>query len=151
MKNNITICLLVIAIIFTGKFGFYLLKRYTDFSLNFSGGTEDFSKPITAVDGKSFGKNGQFTFELFRNGTFIIDGKSGYAWQRSDSYRDSAIIRSTKALPETYKITVVAGEVDYGLNIIKGLPSDPEYKDKGGPKGFNGFYLIALCWIQEGL
>ncbi|MBI3618032.1 MAG: hypothetical protein HY210_07445 [Candidatus Omnitrophica bacterium] len=44
---------------------------------------EDFSKPVKAVSGKSFGKNGQLTFELYRNGIFLIDGKSGYAWQRN--------------------------------------------------------------------
>lgn len=103
---------------------------------------EDFSKPIKAVSGKSFGKDHQLTFELYRNGTFLIDGKSGYAWQKSDSYRDSAFIRSTKALPETYKISVVLGNIDYGLENISGLPQDPEYTE--GPRDENGCYLIAI-------
>ena len=103
---------------------------------------ENFSKPIKAVSGKSFGKDGQLTFELYRNGTFVIDGKSGYAWQKSASYRDSAIIRSTKALPKTYKISVVVGGIDYGLENISGLPQDPEYTE--GPQNENGSYLIAI-------
>ena len=103
---------------------------------------ENFSKPIKAVSGKSFGKDDQLTFELYRNGTFLIDGKSGYAWQKSDSYRDSAIIRSTNALPETYKISVVVGDIDYGLKNISGLPQDPEYTE--GPQNENGCYLIAI-------
>lgn len=104
--------------------------------------TEDFSKPIKAVSGKSFGKDNWLTFELYRNGTFVIDDESGYAWQKSDSYRDSAIIRSTKALPETYKISVVVGDIDYGLENISGLPQDPEYSE--GPRNENGCYLIAI-------
>ncbi|GEM_PF-2468893 len=104
--------------------------------------TEDFSKGIKAVSGKSFGTDGQLTFELYRNGTFVIDGESGYAWQKSDSYRDSAIIRSTHALPETYKISAVVGNINYGLENIAGLPQDPEYAE--GPKNENGCYLIAI-------
>jgi hypothetical protein len=103
---------------------------------------EDFSKPVKAVSGKAFGKEDQLTFELFRNGTFLIDGKSGYAWQRSDSYRDSAIIRSTNPLPETYKISVVVGGIDYGLENISGLPPDPEYKE--GPQNENGCYFLTI-------
>ena len=103
---------------------------------------EDFSKPVKAVSGKSFGTEGQLTFELYRNGTFLIDGKSGYARQKSDSYRDSATIRSTQALPETYKISVVVGDIDYGLENISGLPQDPEYTE--GPRNENGCYLIAI-------
>ena len=67
---------------------------------------EDFTKSTLAVNGKSFGKNNQLTFELFRNGTFVIDGESGHAWQKSKSYRDSAFIRSTNPLSKTYKIMV---------------------------------------------
>lgn len=103
---------------------------------------EDFSKPVKAVSGKSFGKDNQLTFELYRNGTFGIDGKSGYALQKSDSYRDSALIRSAKTLPETYKISVVVGDIDYGLENISGLPQDPEYTE--GPQNENGCYLIAI-------
>ena len=104
--------------------------------------TEDFSKGIKAVSGKSFGADDQLTFELYRNGTFVIDGESGYALQRSDSYRDSAIIRSTRALPETYKISVVVGGIDYELENISGLPRDPQYSE--GPQNENGCYLIAI-------
>lgn len=103
---------------------------------------EDFLSPVKAVSGKSFGKNGQLTFELFRNGTFLIDGESGYAWQKSDSYRDSAFIRSTNALPKTYKVSVVVGDIDYGLGKIKGLGQDPEYSE--GPANENGCYLLAI-------
>ena len=103
---------------------------------------EDFSKPITAGAGKSFGKDGAFTFELFREGTFIIDGNSNYAWQKSDSYRDSAFIRSTHALPETYKVSATVGDIDYDLSNIEGLSNDPEYKE--GPRNENGVYLLAV-------
>jgi len=104
--------------------------------------TEDFTKPIEAISSKNFGEHGQLTFELYRNGTFIIDGKSGYVWQRSDSYRDSAIIRSTHPLPKTYKISAVVGEIDYGLEKLRLLENDPEYKE--GPLNENGCYLLAI-------
>ena len=103
---------------------------------------ESFSKPMTAEAGKSFGKNKQLTFELYRGGTFVIDGQSGFAWQKSDSYRDSAFIRSTNALPKTYKVSVVVGDIDYGLEKIEGLPQDPEYSE--GPQNENGCYLLAI-------
>ena len=85
---------------------------------------ERFSSPIIARNGSAFGPENKFTFSLDRNGTFIIDGKSGYAWEKSDSYRDSAIIRSTKPLPKTYKISVIIGDIDYGLDKIEGLQND---------------------------
>ncbi|MFH0764085.1 MAG: glycoside hydrolase domain-containing protein [Candidatus Omnitrophota bacterium] len=104
--------------------------------------TEDFSQPIVAQDGKTFGEYGQFTFELFRNGTFVIDGKSGAAWQRSNRYSDVAIIRSTKPLPKTYKISAVVGEIDYDLSKVKFVENDPQYKE--GPLNENGCYLLAI-------
>jgi hypothetical protein len=103
---------------------------------------EKFDKAISAAAGKQFGQENQLTFELFRNGTFDIDGRSGYALERSDSYRDSAFIRSTNKLPKTYKISIVAGEIDYNLEKIEKLPQDPEYPE--GPQNENGCYLIAI-------
>ena len=102
---------------------------------------EEFKKPLAAVSGQTFGRLDQLTFELFRNGTFEIDG-SGTARQKSASYRDSAFIRSTKQLPKTYKITIVAGEIDYNLNKIQSLKQDPEYPE--GPQNENGCYLLAI-------
>ena len=102
----------------------------------------DFSTPMSPVSGQRFGDKGQLTFELYRNGTFQIDGKSGLAWQRSPSYRDSAIIRSTDPLPKTYKISAVVGDIDYGLSNIDGLGPDPEYKE--GPADENGCYLLTV-------
>jgi len=104
--------------------------------------TEDFSKPIITKSGKQFGKDGAFTFELFRGGTFVIDGKSGYALQKSDSYRDSAFIRSTHALPETYKVSATVGDIEYDLSNIEKLSNDPDYKE--GPRNENGVYLLAI-------
>mgnify|MGYP001608464336 FL=1 len=103
---------------------------------------ENFDKAISAVAGKQFGQKNQLTFELFRNGTFDIDGLSGYAWQRSNNYQDSAFIRSTKKLPNTYKISIVVGEIDYNLEEISKLPQDPEYPE--GPQNENGCYFIAI-------
>lgn len=103
---------------------------------------ENFTKPITVGDGKIFGDYGQLTFELYRGGTFVIDGESGFAWQKSGSYRDSAIIRSTKPLPKTYKLSVEVGEIDYDLDNLAGLSNDPEYKE--GPLDENGAYLLAI-------
>lgn len=103
---------------------------------------EKFDRPLTAQAGKGFGKDNQLTFELFRNGTFLIDGQTGYAFQKSNSYRDSAYIRSTNKLPKTYKISIVVGEIDYNLDKIQRLPKDPEYPE--GPKNENGAYLIAI-------
>ncbi len=108
--------------------------------------TEDFRKQLVPVSGTAFGELDQLTFELFRNGTFEIDGDTGYAWQKSRSYRDSAFIRSTKPLPKTYKITVVAGEIDYNLDKISKLPKDPEYPE--GPTNENGAYLIAITDVK---
>ena len=90
----------------------------------------------------SFVKFNQLTFELFRQGTFVVDGQSGYALQKSGSYRDSAFIRSTNPLPETYKVSVTLGEIDYGLEKINGLPKDDEYQE--GPQNENGAYLLAI-------
>lgn len=103
---------------------------------------ENFTKPIESVSGKNFGSQGQLTFELYRSGTFIIDGLSGFAWQRSDNYSDSAIIRSTNPLPKTYKISAVVGEINYDLSNIEGLPQDPKYKE--GPQNENGCYLLTV-------
>ncbi len=104
--------------------------------------TLKFDEPISAASGKSFGKFNQLTFELFRAGTFVIDGTSGFAEQKSGSYRDSAFIRSTEPLPSTYKISVVVGEIDYPLENIEGLPQDPEYSE--GPQNENGCYLLSI-------
>lgn len=102
---------------------------------------EDFSQAVPAVSGKSFGRDGQLTLELFREGTFIIDG-SGVAHQKSPNYGDSAIIRSTDPLPPTYKITAVVGHIDYGLDNLAGLTPDPEYPE--GPLNENGCYLLTI-------
>ena len=103
---------------------------------------EDFSKPMMAKAPESFGKYKQLTFELHRAGTFLIDGKSGYAWQKSESYLDSAFIRSTHELPKTYKISVTVGDIGYDLENIRGLANDPNYPE--GPKNENGCYLLAI-------
>ena len=104
--------------------------------------TEGFSRMVQAMDGKSFGRYGQLSFELYRNGTFEIDGKLGYALQKSSGYRDAAIIRSTHPLPKTYKISAVVGGIDYGLEKIENLAGDPEYPE--GPNNENGCYLLAM-------
>jgi len=103
---------------------------------------EDFSKPIVAAAGEAFGDQGQFTFELYRGGKFIIDGESSFAWQKSDSYRDVAIIRSTNPLPKTYRISAIVGDIDYDLSKINGLENDSEYEE--GPRNENGCYLLAI-------
>ena len=145
MGKNGIILLLILAIAGVLTAGVWMLN---DLIGGGSGGghtvvvKEEFDKPKEAGDGKNFGDKGQLTFELFRNGTFTIDGNSGYAWQKSNSYRDSAIIRTTDPLPPTYKITVVAGDIDYDLENIAGLANDPEYRE--GPKNENGFYFIAI-------
>ncbi len=123
------------------------LKRRADALLHFRFSfqkqvVEKFNKALPAVSGQSFGRFNQLTFELFRNGTFEIDGDSGYAWQKSRSYRDSAFIRSTQALPKTYKITIEAGEIDYTLDKVQKLPKDKEYPE--GPQNENGVYLLAI-------
>ncbi len=105
-------------------------------------GKELFSKPIIPKDGMHFGEGGELVFELFRGGTFVIDGASGLAWQRSDSYGDSAIIRSARSLGERYRVAVEVGEIDYGLENLKGLGQDPDYSE--GPLNENGCYLLAI-------
>ena len=90
---------------------------------------EDFSKQFEVANGKSFGDHDQLTFELYRGGTFKINTDLGYIVQESNSYRDSAIIRSTKPLPTTYKISVTVGEIEYDLSNIAGLNKDPEYDE----------------------
>ena len=103
---------------------------------------EKFSEKLEAKEGMAFGAKGALSFELYRGGAFIIDGKSGVAWQKSNSYEDVAIIRSTEKLPDTYKITVVVGDIDYDLEKIMGLQSDPRYPE--GPLNENGCYLLAI-------
>lgn len=109
---------------------------------------ENFSESIQVKDGRRCGKEGWLTFELYRQGTFLINGTSGYAWQISNSYRDSAIIRSSKPLPDTYKISIVAGEIDYDLEKIKDLDGDPEYEE--GPQKENGCYLLSITDTKPG-
>lgn len=82
------------------------------------------------------------TFELYRGGTFAKDSKTGALHEISNSYRDSAIIRSTNPLPSTYKISAVVGKIDYGLENIRGLGMDPEYSE--GPQNENGCYLLVI-------
>ena len=53
-----------------------------------------------------------------------------------------ALIRCANALPKTYKISVVVGGIDYGLEKIEGLLPDPQYKE--GPANENGAYLLAI-------
>ena len=137
LKALVVIAAIAILVIVAGIAAALLFKKGNE--VHFS---ENFQNPIVAEDGKSFGMEDFLTFELFRNGTFQIDGKSGNAKQVSKSYRDSAWIRSTKALPSEYKITVLAGEIDYGLERISGIQNDPEYSE--GPKKQNGCYLIAI-------
>ncbi len=103
---------------------------------------ETFSSPIVAQKGATFGPQNQFTFSLDQKGTFVIDGASGLAWEKSGSYRDSAIIRSTNPLPKTYKITAVVGGIDYGLENIANLSNDPEFPE--GPLNENGCYLLTI-------
>lgn len=150
MGKNRLIILLIIAILLILGAGSALLGHLLGGGQN--GGTgshngrflvqEEFDEAMDAVDGQSFGDKGRLTFELFRNGTFVIDGQSGLAWQKSASYRDAAIIRTTDPLPKTYKISVLLGEIDYDLDHIKGLANDPEYTE--GPRNENGCYLIAI-------
>lgn len=103
---------------------------------------EEFNSPISAAAQKTFGKNNQLTFELYRNGTFEIDGKSGYAHEKSNSYRDSAYIRNTVKLPKAYKISIVVSDIDYNLEKINTLPPDPDYPE--GPRNENGCYLLSI-------
>ena len=103
---------------------------------------ENFSTPILPRNGAAFGPQNQFTFSMDQNGTFIIDGKSGFAWEKSDSYRDSAFIRSTNPLPKTYKISAIVGDIDYGLDKIDGLKNDPNFSE--GPLNENGCYLLTI-------
>ena len=104
--------------------------------------TEEFKRRLTARDGQAFGKQGQLTFELYRGGTFVVDGKTGYALQKSEHYGDVALIRSTDPLPPTFQISVVVGDLDYDLSKIEGLPNDPQYPE--GPRNENGCYLLAI-------
>lgn len=102
----------------------------------------EFKEPLDVRPGKTFGPEGRFSFELFRNGTFEIDTKARVAVQRSDHYGDVALIRSSKPLPRTYKISVVVGEIDYGLEKLAGLSNDPQYPE--GPLNENGCYLLSV-------
>ena len=103
--------------------------------------TETFDQAITAQEDHSFGFKNQLTFELDKNGTFLIPG-NGIAEQISESYLDSSIIRSTTPLPATYKISVIIGNINYGLENIEGIPNDPAYPE--GPTNENGVYLLSI-------
>ena len=104
--------------------------------------TEEFTSPVAAKSGASFGTEGWLTFELYRGGTFVIDGASDVAVQQSPSYRDVALIRSTKALPKTYTVRATVGKIDYELEAVEGLAPDPNYDE--GPRNENGCYLLAI-------
>lgn len=104
--------------------------------------TEEFSRPLVARDGARFGTRHWLMFELYRQGTFVIDGQSGFAWQRSDRYPDTAILRSTDALPPQYKVSAVVGEIEYTLSALEGMAQDPQYAE--GPQNENGCYLLVI-------
>lgn len=105
-----------------------------------------FDQSIEIISGKPFGPEGWLTAELFRGGKVMVDVKEKHAIQHSASYRDSAWIRSTKPLPKRYKISVVIGGIDYGLEKIQGLPPDPQYSE--GPRNENGVYLLAITDVE---
>jgi len=102
-----------------------------------------FTAPLAAADGLAFGPEGWLTFELVRGGTFLIDGRSGVAWQRSDDYRDAALIRSTDPLPPTYTVRVEVGEIAYDLDRVRGLPHRMTGADSPGDE--NGCYLLVIA------
>ncbi len=121
------------------------LSSVFDFNIKLGGANQvvhEFAEDLPVAAGKSFGRYNQLTFELFRGGTFVIDKKSKMAVQKSDHYGDVALIRSTHPLPKTYKVSVVVGEIDYGLENIEGLSPDPDYSE--GPLNENGCYLLAI-------
>ena len=122
--------------------GFYLGSESASHFGSAVSSFADFKKPLEARAGKNFSPAKQFTFELYRNGDFVIDGRSGYAAQLSPSYRDSAFIRSTKPLPKTYKVSAVVGHIEYDLENLEGLRPDPDYEE--GPLNENGVYLMTI-------
>ncbi len=103
---------------------------------------ETFFIPMTPHNGMAFGPGNAFTFSMDKGGAFVIDGKSGLAWEQSGSYKDSAFIRSTHPLPKTYKITAIVGDIDFGLEKIEGLENDPTFPE--GPQNENGCYLLSI-------
>jgi len=132
IKHSIASILVGSLVLLTSSIG------YTQTTLSI---TETFDQQIIAQEDQSFGFKNQLTFELDRNGTFLIPG-NGIAEQTSESYLDSAIIRSTIELPDTYVIRVTIGNINYGLNNIEGIPNDPSYSE--GPTNENGVYLLAI-------
>jgi len=103
--------------------------------------TENFGSSVTPTDGSKLGQYNQLTFELDENGTFEMTGNN-IARQKSVSYLDSGIIRSTSRLPATYKITVVTGNINYDLSNLNGLINDSNYSE--GPLNENGVYLLTI-------
>lgn len=131
-----TLGIFVFILIVTGVAGFFIYINFKHKTI------ESFSSPIIARNGSTFRPENKFTFSLDRNGIFIIDGRSGYAWEKSDSYRDSAFIRSTNPLPKTYKLSAVVGDIDFGLEKLSGLQNDPDFPE--GPLNENGCYLLTI-------
>ena len=80
--------------------------------------------------GKSFGKDDQLTFELYRNGAFVIDGEvrirlakvSELPGFRPLYARQSPCRKLTRSV-------LLSGVSIMGLENIAGLPQDPEYTE----------------------
>ncbi len=146
MNKNVLIAILITVIVLILGASVFVVRYLFVGMLPTEGASailkEEFDQRMDIHDGLAIGKSNFLTFELFRGGQFEIDGTSGLAWQRSDSYRDSAIIRSTDPLPKTYKVSVVVGGIDYALDRIVGLQPDSQYHQ--GPLNENGCYLLAI-------
>jgi len=89
-----------------------------------------------------FGSKGWLTSQMFGNGRFEWNQARKTLTQVSENYRDSAMIRSSKPLPKTYRLSVVVGEINYGLENLEGLSKDPDFSE--GPLNENGCYLLTI-------
>ncbi|MDP6357359.1 MAG: hypothetical protein QF473_19745, partial [Planctomycetota bacterium] len=113
-----------------------------DWSLVFE---ESFDTPLKLSDRQQFGKSGWLTARLRGDGARITIVNGAAHFETLD-FKDSALIRLTKALPAEYRLRVKVGKVDYDIGNYEHPADfkDPAFKYEWPRYIENGFYWLAL-------
>jgi len=74
--------------------------------------TEDFLSPVVVSDGTTLGLCNQLTAALFGQGQITISG-NGSASINTPAEVDVAMLYSTQALPSTYTVTAMSGNINF--------------------------------------
>jgi len=105
--------------------------------------TFDFKEELR--DRQTFGDDGWLSVRLRGKGAKITV-RDGAAHFQTPDFRDSALIRLTKSLPDEYRLRAKVGRVDYDISNYE-RPDDfdaPEFKYEWPKYIENGFYWLTL-------